>query len=100
MFDIRGNTIYFRGVPFAEIGDKAWPTLRTEACDQIEGAAEWSDLYDEHEEEINKAYKDGYDEAHVMMQGQIDQREDRIEVLEATIYDLKQELQIAEAELR
>jgi hypothetical protein len=60
MFDVRGNTIYFRGEALATLLPTVCATLLGEACELIEINAEFDDLWAEHDKEIGEAYKKGY----------------------------------------
>lgn len=58
MFDVSGDEISYRGVHFATINGKAWPTLRASA----ETAIVSSLTEDEVADEINKAREEGKEE--------------------------------------
>lgn len=61
MFTIEGDLILVRGVPFATIDGRAWPTLRAEAAEELtHGSTEWV-AWQEHTAEVDRIETESYD---------------------------------------
>lgn len=64
MFDIHGDEITFRGVHFATIDGKAWPTLRDSAIERLieecpEGFVPEKEVSDNWDDGYNQGFRDG-----------------------------------------